>query len=39
MLDHIPPTIFWPLLVVVWFLVTLAVGILVGKCIKFGMGD
>lgn len=35
MLDHIAPTVFWPAFVLVWFLVSLVVGIGVGSLIRY----
>jgi hypothetical protein len=34
-LDHVDPRIFWPSLVLVWFLASLAVGLLVGRVIRW----
>jgi hypothetical protein len=39
MLDSIPSATFWPLFAVAWFLVSLALGVFIGKVIKFGSGE
>ncbi len=35
MFDHITPTVFWPLVVLIWFLVSVVVGLGVGKIIRW----
>ena len=35
MFDDVPPTVFWPLLVVFWFIVARAVGLFIGKVIRW----
>jgi hypothetical protein len=35
MLDHVDPRIFWPALIVAWFVIGLIVGLFVGKIAKW----
>lgn len=35
MLDHIAPTVFWPLFALVWLLVSVLVGLLIGRVIRW----
>jgi hypothetical protein len=35
MFDHVAPTVFWPLLVLFWFLASLVVGLFVGRICRW----
>jgi hypothetical protein len=35
MFDHVTPTVFWPLFVLVWFIVAAVVGLGLGKIIRW----
>jgi len=35
MFDHVAPTVFWPLFLLCWFVLSLVVGITVGKVIRW----
>lgn len=35
MLDHVSPTVFWPMLVLGWLLVSLVVGLFIGRLLRW----